>query len=165
MGRLGANSMAGALQGPWGRREGAAEQGLIHPQCAAQPRAASQSVLMELPTTSPLCSPGLSPSSHSCHILAGTATAALAQEPLFALHRAGGSTPMLLLWGHEPEGAQMASAPGASKGWGTPGKPLSFVLAPAVSQKVCSHQLGVSCPTADPVAQSQGCLAASPKLP
>ena len=61
----------------------------------------------------------------------------------------------------------MPSAPGnASKDWGTPaGKPLSFVLASAVSQKVCSHQLGVSCPTADAVAQSQGCLAATPKLP
>ena len=160
--------MAAALQGPWGRREGAAEQGLIHPHCAAQPRAASQSfVLMELPTTSPLCSPGLCPSSQRCPILAGTDTAALAQQPLFALHTAGRSTPMLLLWGHEPEAAQMPSAPAnASKGWGTPGKPLSFVLASAVSQKVCSHQLGVSCPTADAVAQSQGCLAAThPKLP
>lgn len=43
------------------------------------------------------------PSSERGWVLAGRDTAGLAQEPLFALHSPGVSTPTVLVWGDEPE--------------------------------------------------------------
>lgn len=81
------------------------------------------------------------PSSERGWILAGTDTAGLAQEPLFALPSPGVSTPRCWCGEMNLREHKCHQPLGASKGWGTAGKPLSFVVASQVSQKVCSHQL------------------------